>query len=453
MSRSYNQQLKGPHGLDQLYPMNMKNDEARRILSSFIGSDQWNRAKSEREQVILAQQICNDEGVYISQYDIAQFFGIERSSVQYHIKQGMDMLNQEMKPIGRPSLLTAEERMSLVRWIKETYRKKYPATYQTVADYISDQFHKDICLDTIRHMISGIEELKVVTGHPMENERIFCQPEKIDQYFDQLEEILKFGIPPEFIINIDESGFQEWVDARRLQCIVPADCNKSSVKIPRDRSTKKATLLGGICAYGSTIRPMVIISRETIEKELLDLGYTPDKVMYGRSDTGFMNQTLFLNWAKNSFIPEMRIKRNICNYDGPILLIMDGFGVHDCDQFRSLLDEENIHPLLFAPHSSDQTQFLDLLIFGLQKQEIQKMRLQQDLNWQTKQVVKILDSWRKVTVPRNIIMAFKRGGLIVEWNANDQKLVARLDRSFAKCVRHFQNCSQERSNSKERIWI
>ena len=364
----------------------------------------------------------------------------------------MDMLNQEMKPIGRPSLLTAEERMSLVR-IKETYRKKYPATYQTVADYISDQFHKDICLDTIRHMISGIEELKVVTGHPMENERIFCQPEKIDQYFDQLEEILKFGIPPEFIINIDESGFQEWVDARRLQCIVPADCNKSSVKIPRDRSTKKATLLGGICADGSTIRPMVIISRETIEKELLDLGYTPDKVMYGRSDTGFMNQTLFLNWAKNSFIPEMRIKRNICNYDGPILLIMDGFGVHDCDQFRSLLDEENIHPLLFAPHSSDQTQFLDLLIFGLQKQEIQEMRLQQDLNWQTKQVVKILDSWRKVTVPRNIIMAFKRGGLIVEWNANDKKLVARLDRSFAKCVRHFQNCSQERSNSKERIWI
>lgn len=126
-------------------------------------------------------------------------------------------------------------------------------------------------------------------------------------------------------------------------------------------------MLAGICADGTTVRSMIVITRDTIEKELLDLGYTPEKVLYGKSETGFMNQTLFLQWARESFIPEMKQKRHRLSYDGPILLIMDGFGVHDCDEFRTLLEDENIHPLLFAPHSSDQTQFLDL--FSVYKKE------------------------------------------------------------------------------------
>lgn len=271
----------------------------------------------------------------------------------------------------------------------------------------------------------------------MENDRIFCDPQKIDNYFNELEEALKYDIPPQFIINIDETGFQEWVDAKRLKCIVPRSHEKITVKIPKERSTKRATMLSGICADGSTIRPMVIVSRETIEKELLDNGYTPDKVMYGRSDTGFINQELFLNWGRNSFIIEMRERRFKYNYDGPILLIMDGFGIHDCEEFRELLLENNIHPILFAPHSSDQTQFLDLLIFGLQKNEMRKMLIQRDLNKQTKQIISILDSWQKVTVPRNVISAFQRGGLVIRWDIANERLFAKVDRAFAKCVRHF----------------
>ena len=48
----------------------------------------------------------------------------------------------------------------------------------------------------------------------MESERIFSDPEKIDHYFAELEALLEFCIFPEFIINIDESGYQELADAR-----------------------------------------------------------------------------------------------------------------------------------------------------------------------------------------------------------------------------------------------
>ncbi|KAH0791100.1 DDE-domain-containing protein [Histomonas meleagridis] len=250
----------------------------------------------------------------------------------------------------------------------------------------------------------------------------------MNQDYEELEASLEFGIPPEFIINIDESGYQEWANARNLQCIVPIGYPNIAVRIPRDRTSKRATMLNGICANGSTIKPMIVLSRETIEKELLDHGYTLDRVHIGRCDTDYINQKLFLQWVKQSFIPEMRANRAWFHYDGTMIIIMDGFGVHFCDQFRKILLTDDIHPLLFAPHSSNQTQFVDLLIFGLQKAKMQQIRINNQFNPQTQQVIKILDSWQRVTTPINVIAAFRRGGLIIQ----QRRLVSRVDRSHAK---------------------
>ena len=446
-------QLKGPHGPDDIYPSMTKSKAVGDFLNSLVDTEQWNRSKSEREQVLFALTSCKENGYPVSQYELARFFGIERSTVQYHIERSFNTFENIPRPFGRPSLLEDQEKAQLIAWISDTFNNRYPATYQTIREFIDDRFGKQISLDTIRHIVHQAEELKVVTGVPMENERVFCNPQRIDKYFEELESALEFGIPPQFIINIDESGYQDWVDSRNVQCIVPAHYAKEIVKMPRDRTSKRATMLAGICADGSTIRPMVVITRETIEKELLDLGYICDKVIYGRSETGFMNQELFLSWTRTSFIPEMKEKRARYSYDGPILLIMDGYGVHDCDQFREILSEENIHPILFAPHSSDQTQFLDLLIFALQKSEMQQMRIRNELNWQTKQVIKILDSWQRVTVPRNIIAAFRRGGLIVQWDQDQGKLIASVDRSHATAVRHFDLEEHPETHDKKRIRI
>ena len=86
------------------------------------------------------------------------------------------------------------KKKELVQWVFDSHKMKYPATYQKIHDFIDDRFGKDLCLDTIRHIIASIDELKVVTGIPMENERIFCSPEKIDQYFCKLEEALNCNL-------------------------------------------------------------------------------------------------------------------------------------------------------------------------------------------------------------------------------------------------------------------
>lgn len=84
--------------------MNVERKDLREVLYSIVETNRWSKAISEREQVIYTLQYCNDAGVGISQYELASFFGIERFTVQYHVKQGIDNLNPgECKRLGPPA--------------------------------------------------------------------------------------------------------------------------------------------------------------------------------------------------------------------------------------------------------------------------------------------------------------------------------------------------------------
>ena len=139
----------------------------------------------------------------------------------------------------------------------------------------------------------------------MENNRVDCDPEEINDYFDHLESVLDGSIPAPFVINIDQSGFQEWADKRNLVVVVPAEVTQDEIKIPVARTTKRASILAGIAADGSTITPAVIVPRKTIEMELFENGYTPDKVMLAYQENGFFTIEIFERWAFEVFFPEI----------------------------------------------------------------------------------------------------------------------------------------------------
>ena len=98
----------------------------------------------------------------------------------------------------------------------------------------------------------------------MASDCVDCDPEEINDYFDHLESVLDGSIPAPFVINIDQSGFQEWADKRNLVVVVPAEVTQDEIKIPVARTTKHASILAGIAADGSTITPAVIVPRKTI---------------------------------------------------------------------------------------------------------------------------------------------------------------------------------------------
>lgn len=174
MSSYGKMELKPPHDLNDIYPMEIKRWEVQKHLCALVETQRWNSAKSEREQVLYALESCKDHGLNISQYEIARFFGIERSTVQYHIQQGIDPFDPGTRKIKSHAILTDDEKGTLINWIYSTYEQNFPATYQMIKDFIKEKFEKDIILDTIRHIVYTTNELKVVKGIPMENDRIFC---------------------------------------------------------------------------------------------------------------------------------------------------------------------------------------------------------------------------------------------------------------------------------------
>ena len=170
-----------------------------------------------------------------------------------------------------------------------------------------DHFDLNVNIKSLRALIARSDIFTTGDGEPMEDARIYSDPQKIDEYYRNIEEIIRVGnSPTEFIINIDEVGFERYADARKTRRIVPARYPLNSIPVPVSRAEKRATLLAGICGDGTTLKPMVVLQRETIDRELLLRGYTSSQIHFARNDTGYMTSQLFTQWSEQSFFPELR---------------------------------------------------------------------------------------------------------------------------------------------------
>ena len=77
-------------------------------------------------------------------------------------------------------------------------------------------------------------------------------------------------------------------------------------------------------------------------------------------------------------------------------------------------------------------------IFANQKRWQNCVRVDEDLNRQTKQVIRIIDSFRMATTLKNVTGAFRKSG-IVTYVSKTGVLMARVDTRYATRVRHFEN--------------
>ena len=55
----------------------------------------------------------------------------------------------------------------------------------------------------------------------MERERVACNSDDIDNYFDYMKRVIG-DVQAAFVFKIDESGFQDFSDAKETTVIVPA---------------------------------------------------------------------------------------------------------------------------------------------------------------------------------------------------------------------------------------
>jgi hypothetical protein len=133
----------------------------------------------------------------------------------------------------------------------------------------------------------------------MESGRSDVTLDIVADWFRYLAERLQ-GVPAHFVFNMDEIGHQEFADAPIKTAFIPADATDKQVYYPVSRTGKRITLIACIAADGSYLKPALIIARKTFDDELVDYGYTPEKLDIYSQDKSFIETTIFEVWFQDT---------------------------------------------------------------------------------------------------------------------------------------------------------
>lgn len=220
-----------------------------------FNSDGWNSLDRSVQKILKSheEEIFNDGVTYQQQMKfvytliyspkksdhrgyqtIADLFGVGKGTVYNTIKR----MEYKKKEVGHPPIFTQDELIFLANKIEFEWTNNNPFSLSFLANWIYKTFHKVISNNTLSHTIKRYKLGKSILANPTEDRRICVPLEVIDQHYQQLQEILKARIPPAFVLNVDECGFQQWQDKRAEKVIVPCNVECSSTNIGIDSRKK-----------------------------------------------------------------------------------------------------------------------------------------------------------------------------------------------------------------------
>jgi hypothetical protein len=382
-------------------------------LQAILSADpDFTALRTSREQSIFCCQLFRESGNFeppISFTVIGSLLSLNSKTVWGHWKH-FEKYGMCDGPSGRPSVLTPAQMEILIQEITQGYHSQLPLSLSEITHFIKTYFEIDIIPDTLRHILRREEKIKAVEGVPMEETRVFADHDEIVRYLTELAELI-IDVPAYFVFNMDEMGHQDWADRQVSVVYVPSEEPNDQIPIPIDRGGKRLTLVATIAADGSALKPMIIVERHTCDSDLRLFGIDESKCLIVFQKSGFITKALFDDWFGQIFLPEVRHRREVHGYDGPVVLLFDGCTAHDTDYFLDMCFEESIVPIPIPPHSSNQLQPCDLCLFGATKQAIHRMNTMMDGNPQSVHIARVVGGYIAAATPMNIVASFRNAGL------------------------------------------
>lgn len=340
------------------------------IVAEITEEQEFKESVSFRHQIyqLLEKSRERYNGIYKLTYqNVADLFDVRFTVIKRQYMNYKQELKGLKKENGRPFSLTKEQLDLFEGWYKSF---KTPPTLDAAKLFLSNVF--DIILD-YRALESALAKahLKRQLAEGIDKNRYECAPESIDYYYDLLHAFFSNNkVPSYFVFNVDEEGHDEFVDSKKTEwIIVPEDTKQTQWFYPIERKDDHTTFLACIAADGSYFKPLIVVKRTTIEARVLRLSLF-DKVMIEPEETGYINSEIFNEWVDKIFIPEVQERRKRFNYTGPAVLILDGCSSHYTEELFDACQANNIKIFFIPPHSSNQTQMLDLGMFHLHKQNV-----------------------------------------------------------------------------------
>lgn len=175
-----------------------------------------------------------------------------------------------------------------------------------------------------------------------------------------------------------------------------------------------------------------------------------NKLRIEHDETGYINSKIFDIWTEKIFIPEVNRRRLEFNYTGPAVLILDGCPSHYTEKLFDLCNANTIKIFFIPPHSSNQTQMLDLATFHSHKENVRSARLFDITNDDllVDKIQMLYDSFQKAASYKTIISSFEAAGAVFE--PNGCMPIVRFSIDFTTQIWHKNKTKKEKAEIKEK---
>jgi hypothetical protein len=285
--------------------------------------------------------------------------------------------------------------------VQSRFCEHRPISYREREVKIADRWAQYQKPDTLRHIIRAqMVNLDTVKGIATEAGRVYASNESIREWYANLAQKIH-DVPREFILNVDETGFSEWTDAKDTQGIVSIEYDQPMIKVPVHKSAQPRSMCICIGADGSAIRSFIIMERVSCNENL-------------RFMAAFMTKHLWEEWTDTVFFPDLARRRREFQYAYRACLLLDGLICHYTPAFMNRCAKENVEVKHLVAHSFNQMLPLDLFIFAVAKQHYRSSPDSDPCSDQSRQVDRMMRAIHAATTVHNCVQALITAVLIPE---------------------------------------
>lgn len=282
-------------------------------------------------------------------------YNIPKSTLQRKIQ------NKNMKKVGGQTILTMEEENILCNAITLCSDWGFPLESGDIKNLVQGYLNnsgKQVKawknnrpgVNWYYGFIDRHKDLTIRLSENIKRYRAAVSRDMLNLYYDRLEETLK-DIPPENILNYDESGFTD--DPGKSKVVVRK--NARHAERIMDHSKTNTSVMFCVAGNGIMLPPYIVYKSEHIWSTWTERG--PENARYNRSKSGWFDQNLFEDWFLSITLPYMK------KLNGPKVLLGDNLASHISIKVIKECEENNIKFVLLPPNSTHLCQPLDVSCF------------------------------------------------------------------------------------------
>lgn len=386
--------------------------------------------KSRMKQSIAIFKIIKDSNVIkTTESKIASIFEVDRGNFCRALNKNPKTSN------GRPTLLSPEYEEELLLYIYLRAECHKPCTKKDIRNYIWEQFKITVSPTWYNNFIKRHQnKIAKTIAYPQEKDRIKLPANSCFKHISNLKKYVA-GLPTELVFNLDEVGQQEWANKKTKKVVVPSFLKNARIEYCVERAEKKISLITTISMAGDVLTPLMITSRKTLDEEVMQSGIRiGEDIIIRYQESAYASMEIISEYINDVFLVYIQNLRNEEKFkDKPAVLICDNCAAHFDNAMIKKLTQNNVRLITIPPHSSHLFQPLDLVTFGVFKNEIRSTTSKYENGTQLDRIARVLSAIERATTSENNRNAFYRAGLEIDTSTdphiviiNENKLKQRI---------------------------